>query len=101
MAEMPSENERKAFVEKLAQFRNTLPAGEQRMLDAMAAAAFTPREQGDVQGYGAFYVAPPPVPGAPPVVNYVPQWYQTGWAGEWRATPFGWQWQTVPVGYYG
>ena len=52
-AQMPSESERKAFIEKLGQFRNTLPQGEQRMLDAMAIAAFgatqQPKEGDDVQ----------------------------------------------------
>jgi hypothetical protein len=36
--QFPSDNERKAFLEKLGQFRSTLPSSEQRMLDAMATA---------------------------------------------------------------
>src|SRR5438067_6191912 len=42
MAQFPNDPERKAFVEKLAKFRSTLPASEQRMLDAMAAAVWRP-----------------------------------------------------------
>jgi len=95
MAEFPNDTERKAFVEKLAQFRSTLPAGEQRMLDAMAAAAFQPREQGDVQGYGYFA---PVAPGLP--VAYVPSFYQTGYSYQWVNTPFGLAWQAVPTGFY-
>jgi hypothetical protein len=93
MADIPSENERKAFVEKLAQFRSSLPASEQRMLDAMAAAAFQPRDQGDVQGYG-FWTAGPVGP------QYVPTFYQTGWTYQWSATPFGPAWNAVPTGFY-
>ncbi|HEY7065554.1 MAG TPA: hypothetical protein VII06_29035 [Chloroflexota bacterium] len=99
--DFPSENERKAFVEKLAQFRNGLPASEQRMLDAMAAAAFQPRDQGDVQGYGYFgVVAPPPAPGLPAPVGYIPTFYQTGYSYQWVNTPFGMAWQAVPTGFY-
>ena len=87
----PNESERKAFVEKLAQFRGTLPASEQRMLDAMAAAAFT--QQGDVQGYGMWV-------GGPVGPQYVPTFYQTGFRYDWVATPFGPAWQAVPSGYY-
>jgi hypothetical protein len=38
---LPSEGERRTFVAKLAQFRNTLPSAEQRMLDALVSAAVT------------------------------------------------------------
>ena len=92
--QFPNESERKAFLEKLGQFRNTLPQTEQRMLDAMATAAFQPQgAQGDVQGYGWV-----PTPGGPVYVG--PQFYQTGWAPEWRMTPWGATWQSVPVGYW-
>ena len=88
--DFPSEGERKAFVEKLAQFRSTLQPSEQRMLDAMAAAAFTPQGQ-DVQGYGVF--APGPVPGTS---VYQPTWFIDGYTYDWVATPFGMTWQAVP-----
>ena len=88
--QIPSENERKAFVEKLGQFRSTLAPSEQRMLDAMALAAFGGQEQGDVQGYqwyyGGYYAAP--------------VWYQTGWATQWYQTPWGVAYRTVPTGGY-
>ncbi len=91
----PSDSERKAFLEKLGQFRSTLSTGEQRMLDAMASAAFQPQQgQGDVQGYGW-------VPGPYGPLYVGPQFYQTGWNYGWQATPFGPAWQAIPVGYYG
>jgi hypothetical protein len=80
MAELPSEQEFNGFVGKLREFRSTLPAEQQRMMDAMTQAAFkTEQQQGDVQGYWyavptaygpvavggpvpGFYVAPPPPP---------------------------------------
>ena len=83
--EIPGEGERKAFLEKLGQFRNTLAPTEQRMLDAMAIAAFGSQEQGDVQGYQWFYAGPQPV------------FYQTGYAVEWRATRWGVAYRTVPT----
>jgi len=94
-AQIPSEAERKAFVEKLGQFRSTLPASEQRMLDAMAMAAFggAQAKEGDVQGYGWFYGPYGPV--------YTgPSFYQTGWAGTWNATPWGPAYQAVPTGVW-
>jgi hypothetical protein len=93
-AQMPSEQERKAFVEKLAQFRSTLSNQEQRMLDAMAIVAFGSQEQqGDVQGYGWFYGPYGPV--------YTgPTFYQTGYAGQWAATPWGYAYTAVPTGVW-
>ncbi len=94
MAEFPNESERKAFLEKLGNFRSTLPVSEQRMLDAMAAAAFTPRDQGDVQGY-AMWVAGPYGP------TLQPTWIQTGWSYGWVNTGFGVVWGQIPTGYWG
>jgi hypothetical protein len=90
----PSEQERKAFIEKLGQFRSSLPQPEQRMLDAMAIAAFGgQQEQGDVQGYGWFYGPYGPV--------YTgPTFYQTGWQTQWYATPWGAAYNTVPAGVW-
>jgi hypothetical protein len=91
---IPSDQERKAFLEKLGQFRGSLAQNEQRMLDAMAAAAFQPQQgQGDVQGYGWVLTA------------YGYQWvqptfYQTGWQYQWQATPWGVAWQAVPAGVW-
>ncbi|MBX5491898.1 MAG: hypothetical protein IRZ14_12155 [Chloroflexi bacterium] len=92
--QLPSESERKAFVEKLAQFRSTLSPNEQRMLDAMAIAAFGTQEpQSDVQGYGWFYGPYGPV--------YTgPTFYQTGWTWQWQATPWGYVYRTVPTGVW-
>jgi hypothetical protein len=84
--QQPSEAERKAFVEKLAQFRGTLPQGEQRMLDAMAIVAFGAPEDEDVQGYQWFYAGPTPI------------FYQTGYAVAWQATPWGLAYRTLPTG---
>ncbi len=47
----PDAAQRKAFVEKLAQFRSTLAADEQGMLDIMVATTFAPREESDVRAY--------------------------------------------------
>jgi hypothetical protein len=91
----PNEQERKAFIEKLSQFRSSLPQKEQLMLDAMAAAAFSPgpEQSGDVKGYGW-------VPGPFGPVWTGPQFYQTGWATTWAPTPFGYQLQTVATGVW-
>ena len=88
-AQIPNEAERKAFVEKLGQFRSSLQPREQAMLDAMAMAAFH-GEEGDVQGYqwfyGGYYAAP--------------VWYQTGYATQWYGTPWGYAYRTVPTGVW-
>jgi hypothetical protein len=91
---MPSDQERKAFLEKLGQFRGGLSQGEQKMLDAMAAAAFQPQpSHGDVQGYGWVWTG----------AGYAwvqPTFYQTGWNYSWQATPWGTYWQAQPAGFY-
>ena len=76
--QLPNESERKAFVEKLAQFRSTLAPDEQRMLDIMAISTFRPQE-GDVQGYTAYWTNYGPVG---------PGWYQNGWMAPWNNTPY-------------
>ncbi len=48
---IPNEAERRAFVEKVAQFRTTLSPNEQRMLDTVLVRAMA-EGAGDVQGYG-------------------------------------------------
>ncbi len=47
----PNEGERRAFVQKLAQFRTTLSPTEQRLLDIVVARAMADGA-GDVQAYG-------------------------------------------------
>ncbi len=47
----PNEAAQRQFVAKLTQFRSTLDADEQRMLDAMVSAVRQAHEQGDVQVY--------------------------------------------------
>jgi hypothetical protein len=89
--QMPNESQRRAFLEKLAQFRGTLRQNEQRMLDAMAIAAFSEQGTGDVQGYQWFYGRP----------AAVPVFYTTGYRTDWYATPWGVRYRTVPVGVYG
>lgn len=76
---LPSESERKAFVEKLHQFRQSLPPGEQQMLDIMAITTFQPREQADVQGYTLYWSQWGPLG---------PGWYQGGWQIPWDNTPY-------------
>jgi hypothetical protein len=81
--QLPSEAERQAFVEKLARFRSTLAPHEQRMLDAMAIAAFsTPEPPDDVQGFGRF-------PSPQGAARRAPLFYQSGWSWQWQATPWG------------
>jgi hypothetical protein len=84
--QLPSEAERQAFVEKLARFRSTLAPHEQRMLDAMAIAAFsTPEPSDDVQGYGWYFDGEPA--GAPLFYSYgyAPSWEDTRWGRAYRA----------------
>ena len=83
---IPSEDERKVFLEKLGQFRDALSGREQRMLDAMAIAAFGAPEDEDVRGYQWFYAGPTPI------------FYQTGYAVAWQATPWGIAYHTLPTG---
>jgi hypothetical protein len=87
----PSEAERKAFVEKLVRFRSTLPPHEQRMLDAMAIAAFgIPEQPDEVQGFGCS-------PGSPGPASSAPTFYQAGWSWQWQATPWGHVYRAVPA----
>ena len=85
-SQLPSVEERQVFAQKLGQFRATLPGSEQRMLDAMVAAAFTPQEEGDVQGYEWFYTGPQFVPSTS---SHNPAWYNGSGAAAWNGTPWG------------
>ncbi len=81
--QLPSEQEREAFAQKLGEFRKSLPANEQRMLDAMAVAAFKPA---DVEGYEWFYTGPQYVPSTS---SHNPYWYNGSGAAAWNGTPWG------------
>ncbi len=48
---IPSESERRAFVVKLAEFRSTLCAAQQRMLDALVGAAVVGRGPEEIVAY--------------------------------------------------
>ena len=71
---LPDESERRAFLEQLGQFRQSLPPRQQQMLDIMAVTTFAPHAHGDVQGYEWFMT-----PGG---------WYNAGWANSWTGTPY-------------
>jgi hypothetical protein len=65
---MADDSRRKDFIDKLFQFRQTLPREEQKMLDSLVLHAETAAPMGDVQGYGWFF--------GTDATN--PQYYQTG-----------------------
>jgi hypothetical protein len=79
-AQLPERRERQEFVARLRELRAALPPAEQRMLDALVAAAFVPAATADVEGYAAFWS---------PAGPYGPGWYDTGWLDEWDDTPWG------------
>ena len=85
---LPSESERGAFANKLLQFRNSLSPTEQRILDTMAIAAFSPKEpEGEVEGYEWFFHTE----GwhGPGFYHYPQNW-------QWTNSSFGWHWALVP-----
>jgi hypothetical protein len=53
----PTINERDAFILKLIEFRGALSPHEQRILDAMAVAAFCEVPDGDVRAYALLTAA--------------------------------------------
>jgi hypothetical protein len=83
---MPSVAECQAFAQKLGQFRATLSAQEQHLLDVMAIAAFRPADEADEQGYEWFYGGPQYVP---PTSSPNPYWYIGSGASAWNGTPWG------------
>lgn len=95
MLRLPEETERKAFVDKVCQFRGTLTPEEQRMLDAMVRAAFGP-EGAPVEEVTGYHWEPTPYGW----VYSVPTWYQTGWAPTWQYTPWGAVYQPLPTGFW-
>lgn len=93
----PSEQELNEFGANLSKFRETLPPGQQRILDAMYIAACKPDSQ-EVEGYGLVQTwwgpqLAPPGYGAPvPMTVYAPQFVATSpWTGYYAS---------VPVTYY-
>jgi hypothetical protein len=50
-ADTPNEAAQQKFVAKLNQFRSSLDADEQRMLDAVVVASYWPTTDSEVQGY--------------------------------------------------
>jgi hypothetical protein len=84
--QVPSVDDCQAFAQKLGRLRATLSRQEQRMLDTMVVAAFTPCDQGDVQGYEWFYTGPQYVP---PTSSPNPWWYNGSGAAAWNRTPWG------------
>ena len=83
---LPSDREREAFANKLVQFRDSLTPTEQRMLDAMAIAAFGPREP-EVEGYTWFYRTER---------GHRPDWYHSPRSWSWTDSRFAWHWPWVP-----
>lgn len=76
---MPDEAQRKAFVEKLAQFRSSLAPDEKQMLDVMVITTFAPQPQGDVEGYQWFWSQWGP---------NGPGWYTNGWIQPWTGNGY-------------
>ena len=84
--QLPSIEERQAFAKKLGGLRETLTANEQRMLDAMVMAAFSPMDQGEVRPYSNFYAGAQFVPSTS---SPNPAWYNGSGAAAWNQTPWG------------
>ncbi len=92
-AGLPSTQERQEFARRLGEIRGTLPASQQRMLDAAIMVAFAPGAHGDVQGYEWFYGAGEraSTPGSATPVWYqgseAAAWDETAWAAAYHAEP--------------
>jgi hypothetical protein len=93
-AQLPSEQERQDFARRLGEFRATLPPAEQRMLDAAVVAAFSPADQGDVQGYEWFYGREQFVPSTS---SPNPWWYHGSGAAAWDQTNWGTVYINTPL----
>ncbi len=59
-SERPSAETLRAFVDRLSEFRKTLPPEQQRLLDALLIAALRPDWWEDVQPYWARLTGSPP-----------------------------------------
>jgi hypothetical protein len=86
LTQLPSVEERQAFARKLGALRESMTPSEQRMLDAMVIAAFSPTEQGEVQPYSNFYAGAQFVPSTS---SPNPAWYNGSGAAAWNQTPWG------------
>ena len=86
---MPDEAQRKAFVERLAQFRDSLAPEQKQMLDVMVIATFAPHQDADVQGYQWFWSQWGPSG---------PGWYVNGYLQPWTNNGFQ---QTAAGAAYG
>jgi len=93
--DLPSEQERQAFAQRLGAFRLTLPTGEKRMLDAMVIAAFTPDSEQEVEGYGWFYT---PEQYVPSTSSPNPTWYNGSGAAAWNQTKWAPVWINTSSG---
>jgi hypothetical protein len=81
----PSQSLLQAFAERLAEFRQTLPEEQQRLLDTMLAAALRPAaEAEEVQSYWAQYNGIRTSPN--------PSWYTGSGAAAWNNTSWGTAW---------
>ena len=87
----PDEAQRKAFVEKLAEFRSSLSADEQGMLDIVVATAFAPREEGDVQAYQGWWAQFSSNPAGWYTWGYLQPWTNNGYQQTAQGTAYGLQ----------
>jgi hypothetical protein len=84
-ADTPNEAAQQKFVAKLNQFRSSLDADEQRMLDAVVTAARQAHDQGDVSVY---WFTPIDGTGAQPYGVTTNIWSSYGMPGAMTNTPF-------------
>ncbi|HEY7061272.1 MAG TPA: hypothetical protein VII06_07325 [Chloroflexota bacterium] len=84
-AEVPNDAARRKFVAKLSQFRSTLDADEQAMLDAVVSAARQGHDQGDVSVY---WFTPVDGSGTQPYGVTTNIWSSYGTPGAMTNTPF-------------
>jgi hypothetical protein len=75
----PDEAQRKAFVEKLGQFRDSLSADEQGILDIMVATILAPRDDGDVQAYQEWWTQFSGYPAGGYTWGYLQPWTNNGY----------------------
>ncbi len=83
---LPSQQLLQAFAERLAEFRKTLPADQQQLLDTMLVAALTPQSASDeeVESYWVQYNGVRTSPN--------PAWYTGSGAAAWNNTSWGTAW---------
>ncbi len=81
---VPSQSLLQAFAERLAAFRQTLPAEQQPLLDTMLAAALRPEAPAEVESYWTQYNGIRTSPN--------PSWYTGSGAAAWNNTSWGTAW---------